>query len=191
MLLLAIYAGCAIAIGLIALVREPRMPTYWPLLVVAALPQIALVYGIAIPGSALISLVLVGAWGALDRAVSGAPLISIGMLANLLAMALHGGRMPIHADLVAGLGDASSVGAALAGSKDVVVSGSPILWLSDQFQISFQHITLIASPGDIVVVAGILWWLFLSTPAQRSRDHAYTPTSIPAQDGAPAVPPRR
>lgn len=190
MLLIAVYAGCAVAIGVVALLREPQMPAYWPLLLVAALPQLALVYGIAIPGSALISLALVGAWGYLDRAVRGAPLISVGMLANLLAMALHGGRMPIHTDLVAGLGAPSSVGTALAGSKDVVVSGSPILWLSDQFTVSFQHITLIASPGDIVVVAGILWWLFLSTPAQRSRDHAYTSTNISAQDGAPAVPPR-
>lgn len=191
MLLLAIYAGCAVAIGLIALAHEPQIPRYWPLLVIAALPQLALVYGVTIPGNVIISAICVAGWGILDRAVAGIPFTAGGMLLNLLAMAPHGGRMPIHIDLVSGLVDTPRIGAALAGSKDVVVAGSPLLWLSDHIPISFQQFSLIASPGDLIVVIGILWWLLRSTPAARRRDHAHTPTSISAQDGAPAVSSRR
>lgn len=191
MLLTSVYVGFAAIIGLIALVREPDIPRHWPLLLIAAIPQAALIYGVEIPGNVIISAICIAGWGILDRATAGVPCIAGGMLLNLLAMAAHGGRMPIHSDLVTGAAGQPALGEALAGSKDVVVAGSPLLWLSDHIPISVQHITIIASPGDLIVIAGILWWMLRSTPAARSRDHAYTPPSNPAQDGAPAVSPRR
>lgn len=187
--LLTFYACIALLCGLIALVRSPETPRHWLLLVIAAVPQIGLTYGIDIPVMVLVSAACVALWGIANARSGGLVIAALGMLMNLLAMAMHGGRMPISAALVAEIGWPYAVGDIIAGSKDVVVATSPLLWLSDHLVVDM--LGLVASPGDVVVLLGILWWLARSPATQRRHAHARTASSPQPQGGAPALSPRR
>jgi hypothetical protein len=185
--LLSFYCAIALVCGLIALVRAPRVPRYWLLLIIAAVPQCGLVLGIHIPGMVIVSAICVALWGMANTVIAGLPAAAAGMLLNLLAMALHNGRMPIAADLLARLGTQATPGSALLGSKDIVVDASPLIWLSDHIVLRAGPLDLIASPGDLIVVIGILWWLLASPEPQRSRDHAVSAPDRRPQAVAPAV----
>lgn len=177
--LLTLYIAGACFCGLIAVVREPQLPRYWLLLLIAAIPQLGLIFGIDIPGMFLVTAICITLWGISNHTISGVAITSIGMLLNLLPMAAHGGRMPIHIDAVSvHSGSTSAIGTLLVGSKDIVVSGSPLLLLSDHIPLVFNNFTLIASPGDLVVVAGVLWWLIASSSPQRRRAHAHSTSDL-------------
>lgn len=184
-----LYGGIALLCALIALVYLPEIPRYWPLLLIAAVPQIGLIHGIDIPWMVLISAGCVALWGMVNAGIAGLPLTAVGMLLNLLVMASHGGRMPIAVDLLASMGQLIEPGSTLAGSKDIVVTTSPLIWLADHIVI--DSLGLIASPGDLIVLFGIIWWLFRSPAPQRRRDHACAAPASHSQSSAPAVSARR
>jgi Family of unknown function (DUF5317) len=170
--LLTLYIAGACIAGFIALICEPRLPRYSLLLLIAAIPQIGLVYGIDIAGMFLVTACCVALWGLSNRAIAGIPVIAFGMLLNLLAMAAHGGRMPVHQESVQEhFGQSLALGTAILGSKDIIVSGSPFALLSDHIPLVFDNFSLIASPGDVVVVIGIFWWLIASSTLIRRRAH--------------------
>jgi hypothetical protein len=160
--LLVLFAIGALLCGAAAFIRMPQMPRFWLLLAIASVPQLGLLCGVEIAGMGWVSIATVALWGYANRRVPGVAVISAGMLMNLVAMALHGGRMPIHADVLTQLGAAVPAGTILAGSKDIVVDSSPLLWLSDHIVLGSGGHTYIASMGDFVVLLGIVGWLTLS-----------------------------
>ncbi|MDZ4719906.1 MAG: DUF5317 family protein [Roseiflexaceae bacterium] len=191
MILFVFYGITALVCGVAALFRSPRLPRYWLLLMAAALPQIALIGGIQDPLLTIFSAICLATWGLLNRTIIGLPIVSIGMLMNMLAMVAHGGRMPIDSAVLAGLGHTVEPGAILLGSKDVVVDGSLFLWLSDHLVIGTGKLALIASPGDVVLLIGLLCWIVFSQAAQRNDTYAQPVHHSRSKNSAPAISARR
>jgi hypothetical protein len=171
LLILAIVGACAGAA--LACWRPPRMPRANLLLAVAVAPQIAAMLGVRAFWAFLISSAAIGLWCFFNRAIAGVPLITIGAAMNLLTMALHGGAMPLHAGTIAALGQTIAPGTILVGSKDVIVQSSPLGLLADWlvFWVSSGK-AVIASPGDLIVIAGILYWLLVSPSQRKDQLHA-------------------
>lgn len=197
MTLLTLYALSALLGLFIALWRSPRLPRYNLLLVIAAVPQLGSLLQIDVPGMFLVSAAALAIWCLSNRAIPGVLVVGAGALMNLAAMALYGGRMPITADVLAALGQLAEPGTHLAGSKDVVVASSPLWLLSDWLIVMSEPFVLVVSPGDILVVLGILLWLILSPHEERQPEmltvHA-TPMPvepfarlIPGQSARPAL----
>jgi hypothetical protein len=156
---------------MIALLRPPRMPRYAPLLAIAAVPQIGSLFGIWIPGMFVISVAAFCVWSLCNRAIPGVLIVALGVVLNLLVMAFHDGAMPIQADVLAAAGEAPPAGSVLWGSKDVVVHSAPLASLSDWMIFSSGAHTLIASPGDLIAAAGILYWLLFSCSTKEGLTH--------------------
>jgi hypothetical protein len=169
--LFLLYLGCVLAGTTIALLRPPRMPRYAPLLAIAAVPQIGSLLGIWIPGMFAISVLAFCSWCLCNRDIPGVLIVAFGVMLNLLVMAFHDGAMPIHADLLAATGNAAPVGSMLWGSKDIVVHSAPLASLSDWMIVSSGARTLIASPGDLIAAAGILFWLLFSRSTKEGFSH--------------------
>jgi hypothetical protein len=191
MTLFVFYGITALLCGVAALFRSPRLPRAWGLLAAAGLPQIALIIGIESFWLALISAICIAIWGLLNRTIIGLPIVSLGMLMNMLAMVAHGGRMPIDSAVLARLGHTVEPGVILLGSKDVVVDGSLFLWLSDHLVIGTGKLALIASPGDVVLLIGLLCWIIFSQAAQRNDAHAQPVHHSNAKSSPSAVSARR
>jgi hypothetical protein len=198
MALLVLYLVCAIVAGGLAMWRSPRMPRSWPLLVIAALPQGAALLGIRMPGLFLISVAAIGVWCLRNYAIIGVPMMSLGIALNLLVMGLYGGAMPIQVHTMAQIGQPMAVGALPLGSKDIVVQSAYLALLFDWIVLSFSGITIVASPGDVILITGIMWWLLFSYKQEREESMptlAVTPTPIdnhdvrilPGQSARPAL----
>jgi hypothetical protein len=185
MIVLFLYLACALAAALIALWRPPRMPRYWLLLAIAAVPQLGSLLGIWIPGMFLVSVGAIFVWCLCNRALAGVPAVALGVIMNLLIMAFHGGAMPIYADTLAGIGHSFAPGTLLMGSKDVVVQSAALWPLSDWLVLPTGAATFVASPGDLVVIVGVIWWLLFSH--SQERDHpmlTYRAAAAPANQRA-------
>ena len=167
MTLLQLYGVCALVGAALAFWREPRLPRYNLLLVIAAVPQLGMLAGIRIPGMFLVSAAAVVIWCLANRALAGIPAVAVGLAMNLTVMALHGGAMPIHTETLAHLGLAAAPGTLLPGSKDIVVQTTLLGLLADWLVLRAGPATFVASPGDLVVVIGLLWWLMLSHSQER------------------------
>ena len=164
----------AIALSAAALARwrKPATPRGWPLLGLALAPQLVARLGWSTPGLFFLSIVVVFGWCLYNRDVRGARLAAIGIGLNLLAMAWHGGSMPIRIDVLAAIGVAAEPGALLLGSKDVAVLTSPLWLLSDWIIIRLPSGPIVVSPGDFLVIAGVVWWLLFSRPLAKEHDDA-------------------
>ena len=113
---------------------------------------------------------------AVPATIAGAPLalwphrrrlgtwvIFVGLAANLAAVIANGGLMPIErtsvaAALGAGRADRYALGAWIPGSKDVLVtraSGRAVA-LGDSIVVRAGRRGIVASPGDVVILAGVL-----------------------------------
>jgi uncharacterized protein DUF5317 len=142
------------------------MPRYNMLLAIAATPQIANMLGMRLQWMIVVSIVAIGLWCLYNRTLAGVLCITIGAGMNMLAMAFHGGAMPVHASTLAALGQTIAPGTILAGSKDVVIQSSLLGLLADWLVIHIGSKAIIASPGDLLALAGITYWLLVS-PSQR------------------------
>lgn len=189
MTILTLYLGCSLAGAALALWRPPRMPRYWLLLAIAAVPQLGSLLSIWIPGMFLVSVTAILIWCLCNRAVAGIPAVAAGVIMNLLVMAFHGGAMPIHAATLAQFGHTFVPGTLLMGSKDVVVQSAALWLLSDWLVLPVGATTYIASPGDVVVIAGIIWWLLFSHPREeRNRPMLIFRAAAPAEQRARLIP---
>ena len=110
---------------------------------------------------ATLCLVPVALWP--HRARIGVWVIFVGLLANLAPVLANGGLMPIERGTVVEAVGAEraaeyKVGAWIEGSKDVLVAdgGGQLTVLGDSIVIRFGEGGLAASPGDVVVFAGLL-----------------------------------
>jgi hypothetical protein len=182
---------------MLALWRSPRMPHYWLLLAIAAVPQLGSMFGIQIPGMFLVSVTTIFLWCLCNRAVTGVPIVAMGVILNLLAMAFHGGAMPVQAHVLASIGHTVAPGSIMLGSKDVVVHSTPLALLSDWLVLPFDAITVVASPGDMIVIIGILYWLLFSRTEKRDQlmmtllptppSFGHSTRLLPGQSARPAL----
>jgi hypothetical protein len=189
MSILTLYLCCSVAGAALAFCRPPRMPRYWLLLGIAAVPQIGSLLGIWIPGMFLVSVTAVFIWCLCNRTVAGIPAVAAGVIMNLLVMAFHGGAMPIHAETLARIGDVFAPGTLLMGSKDVVVQSAALWLLSDWLVFPAGTTTYVASPGDVVVMVGVIWWLLFSHPREeRNRPMLTFRAAAPLDQRARLIP---
>lgn len=167
MLMLAIALVGALCSAAIAFWRVPELPTYWPLLLIALVPQVGNLFGIHIPGMFFVAIAAVLIWCICNWQLRGASIVALGVGLNLLVMAFYGGSMPIRADVLASLGQVAAPGTVLIGSKDVVVEASALWVLSDWIILPLGRSMIVVSPGDLILVAGVVWWLLASHQAQK------------------------
>jgi hypothetical protein len=163
--------GAALS-GALAFWRRPRMPRFWPLLAVAIVPQVGNLVGIRIAGMFFVAIAVIGIWCAYNRDIPGTAVVAIGIGLNLLVMGFHGGSMPIRADVLASLGRVAAPGTLLAGSKDVVIGTSALWLLSDWIILALGAKQVVVSPGDLIIVAGVAWWLLFSRQPEKDQVHA-------------------
>jgi hypothetical protein len=162
--------GAALS-GALAFWRRPVMPRYWPLLAIAIVPQVGILAGIRIVGMFFVAIAVIGIWCLYNRDIAGTALVAVGIGLNLLVMGFHGGAMPIRADiLLHTFGVVAAPGTILAGSKDVVIDTSALWLLSDWIILPFGDKKVVVSPGDLIIVAGVAWWLLFSH--QPEKKHA-------------------
>jgi len=183
---LALVGGVLAAV--IAMIRTPQLPRAWPLLAIAAVPAGALLLGIQHMLLCLVAIMSLVLWGWRNWRLAGTPLLSAGALLNLLAMAYHNGAMPILDTTLRAVGQTAPVGDLLLGSKDIVIATSPVALLSDWIILSLgADRWVIASPGDLLLVAGILWWLWFSGAAQRGTHDIRSTTVLSHRHSAPTA----
>jgi hypothetical protein len=189
MSILTLYLSLALAGAALALWRPPRMPRFWLLLAIAAMPQLGSLLGIWIPGMFLVSVAAILFWCICNREIAGIPAVAAGVIMNLLVMAFHGGAMPIHADTLAAIGQIYTPGTLLMGSKDVVVESAALWLLSDWLVLPTGAATYVASPGDVVVIVGVMWWLLLSHTNEREKPMlSFRAPSVPLDQRARLIP---
>jgi hypothetical protein len=170
MLTLSIFG--ALLSGALAFWRRPQMPRFWPLLAVAIVPQVGNLVGIRIPGMFFVAIAVIGIWCIYNRDIPGTAVVAVGISLNLLVMGFHGGSMPIRADILRALGVVAAPGTVLVGSKDVVIDTSALWLLSDWIILSLRATKVIVSPGDLIIVAGVAWWLLFSHHPEKDQVHA-------------------
>jgi hypothetical protein len=164
MSLLLFYCVIALLVAVISLWSKPQFPRASFLLLVAALPQVASLYGVRHTALALFSLVFVGIWVFYNRTIPGIPLIMVGVSLNLIVMAFHGGSMPVLVETLERVGASVAPGTPLIGSKDLVVAETPFWFLADWITVfSLGEVKVTSSPGDLIVGGGICWWLLGSS----------------------------
>jgi hypothetical protein len=182
MIVLSLYLACALIGAAWAFWRPPRMPRYWLLLAIAAVPQLGNLLGVWITGMFLVSVGAIFVWCLCNRAIPGIPAIAVGVVMNLLVMAFHGGAMPIHAATLAEIGYAVAPGTLLMGSKDLVVQTATLGLLADWLVLPAGVTTFVASPGDLVVLIGVIWWLLFSHTSERLQPMLMYRSSTPAPE---------
>jgi hypothetical protein len=170
MLTLSIFG--ALLSGALAFWRRPQMPCFWPLLAVAIVPQVGNLVGIRIPGMFFVAIAVIGIWCIYNRDIPGTAVVAVGIGLNLLVMGFHGGSMPVRADILRALGVVAAPGTVLVGSKDVVIDTSALWLLSDWIILSLRATKVIVSPGDLIIVAGVAWWLLFSHQPEKDQVHA-------------------
>jgi len=188
MLTLSIFG--ALLSGALAFWHRPQMPRFWLLLAVAIVPQVGNLVGIRIPGMFFVAIAVIGIWCIYNRDVPGTAVVAVGIGLNLLVMGFHGGSMPVRADiLLRAFGLAAAPGTILVGSKDVVIDASALWLLSDWIILSIGATKVIVSPGDLIIVAGVAWWLLFSHQPEKDQAHAdiIDQTSLAGTSHAPVT----
>ncbi len=180
-MILVVAVAASVVVGLLrggclARLAELRFARGWLVLAAVAL-QYPLVYNLvgrtaiigvplALPMMAVsVLLVLIAVWA--NRHLPGVPLVGLGLVANLVAMACNGGWMPITPEALARLGHQSWVtpqGEVLKvwGAKNVVLAQAEtrLWWLSDVFVLSRPFpVPSAFSIGDVLVALGLFWLL--------------------------------
>jgi len=171
MLTLSIFG--ALLSGVLAFWRRPQMPRYSPLLAVAIVPQVGNLFGIRILGMFFVAIAVIGIWCVYNRDIPGTAVVAVGIGLNLLVMGFHGGSMPVRADILLRAFDViAAPGTILVGSKDVVIETSALWLLSDWIILPLGATKVIVSPGDLIIVAGVAWWLLSSHQPEKDQAHA-------------------
>ncbi len=113
-----------------------------------------------------------------NRRSRGMQIIGLGLVLNLAPMLLNGGLMPVTAEKLAEAGLSSRItdvhpGEAVPRTKDVLrdAGHAPLAFLGDRIVLPrgpVVHLHGLASPGDFVILAGVLV-AFLSPLVALSR----------------------
>lgn len=165
----------------------------------AALALMLCQYGVirASPSGAAVRIVVPLTMAAVPVALTslrhriGTWIMFVGMAANLAAILANGGLMPIERHtLVSAVGEVQAAqyktGSWVSGSKDVLVApdGGRLVVLGDSIIIRFGSAGIVASPGDLVVGAGLAVLAGeLSLAMQRRRRSAAMATASEGSAG--------
>jgi len=164
--------------GRLTAIGEAHLRLWW-LAFVALVAQILLIrvagdspslpWWIPLAHVASYALLLLVVWA--NRRTFGLPLVGIGLLMNTVVIAANGGLMPQAPETSHYRHPDAVVGEYLANSKTVLLprDRTTLWWLSDTMVIpSGTHLPLIASPGDLVLAAGLAATVYgLTRPAGR------------------------
>jgi hypothetical protein len=160
-LLAAIVVLIALVLGFVAGGRLDALGRislrYRPLVVLALLAQVG---GTVAGGPAYrwglgLSAVLVCGFLLLNRGVHGTGLVALGVLSNALVVGLNG-AMPVSPDASGRAG--ISTQALLAGGDarhELSRAGTRLPWLGDVVPVVVPYRPHVASPGDLLILAGI------------------------------------
>ena len=171
MLTISIFG--ALLSAALAFWRRPQMPRFWPLLAVAIVPQVGNLVGIRISGMFFVAIAVIGIWCIYNRDIPGTAVVAVGIGLNLLVMGFHGGSMPVCADILLRAFDVIvAPGTILVGSKDVVIDTSALWLLSDWIILALGGKKVVVSPGDLIIIAGVAWWLLFSHKPEKDQAHA-------------------
>ncbi len=137
-----------------------------------------------------IALVPIALWP--HRGRIGVWVMFVGMLANLVAITANGGLMPItRATVIDAIGAERAAqyeaGAWIAGSKDVLVASGEgrAVALGDSIIIRIGNGGFAASPGDVVVWAGLVVLAAEASIAWQRRPRIEAPTQAEAPNQRP------
>ena len=169
-LLVAAVIGILVGLALGGRLKNlGRLPLRWNALVFAALalqvvtftPLNFLPWDL-VPALYLLSNSLAAAWVLRNLRVAGMPLISLGALSNLLAIAVNGGRMPVDRLLLARTRGQAFADAVAAGRMptNAVISDSHtrLIWLTDRLVLPPPlPAPVVWSVGDLLIAAGVIW----------------------------------
>jgi uncharacterized protein DUF5317 len=175
--------GIGLAIGF-ALGGRPhrlaRLRLRWNVLIFLSLAlQVVLFTGLTIPGFVVtvvypLSGLLALAWLARNLAIPGMPCVLTGGLANMVAIAANGGRMPVDANLLARSRGITYVRDLAAGrvtsNSSLADSHTHLRWLTDQFLVPPPWpLPTVLSVGDLLIALGVVW---LIAASMRASDRA-------------------
>jgi len=125
----------------------------------------------------------------LNRRSVGMPLLTVGLIFNLLAISANGGLMPLSVDTAARFLPADALQKLQVGSrfssssKDILLPATAIVfpWFADRFvSPGWLNYRFVFSLGDILVSLGV-FWLLISRPvsikvsSERNKSHANRP----------------
>jgi hypothetical protein len=138
------------------------------LLLLAATIQIPVVFYGKFLNGPLLSTVLVTLWIFRNAHLPGSRWVLIGVISNGVAMAIHGGAMPLDPAVADQLG-LQATPYLLQGSKDVIGQADLWQWLADWIVVRTSLFILVLSPGDLGILAGLLHWSCACRTQRESR----------------------
>lgn len=177
-LLIAIVIGVALGFALGGrLGNLADVPLRWNALVVIGLALQVLLFGplnvlpaASLPELYLLSTGIAAVWVIRNLAVAGLPLIGLGALSNLLAIAANGGRMPVDAALLTQTRGAAFTRAVaehrVATNAVIADSGTRLSWLTDRFVLPPSLVVF--SVGDALISVGVIW--LIAAAMRTARD---------------------
>lgn len=170
----------------------PQFAHAW-LVVAAVLPQLLIFQIPATSGwfsDAWASAVLIGSqlillaflW--LNRHHGGVWILGVGVALNLLVISLNGGLMPISPETLRDLFPSVPMGNWQIGSrpgrsKNIILpfEDTRLAWLSDSILLpDWFPWTRALSPGDLVIVLGVIWILAVAAPRSDPQEAPAHPT---------------
>ena len=163
---LSLILSIALVIALIAIWRTPIIPSHWHWLGLAVLPPLAHVLGYPQPWLVIATIIGFSLWCWYNRAIIGLPIVWVGGAAKLLVISLNDGYMPLYQPTLTWIDLDIPVGTALEGTKVVVSEGGLLWFLGDWIPVATPFGYTIISPGDIILWAGLLIWLWFSGKKQ-------------------------
>lgn len=169
-LLIAIGLGLSLG-GRLTMLAHLRLRHRW-LLVLSLLAQLggAVVGGPAYPLGLAASALLLGWFLLANRGIHGLGLVALGVLANALVVGANG-AMPVSADASGRAGISTQSLLQSDDPRHQLADGHTSLrWLGDVIPVQLPFRPQVASPGDLLVLAGLAELLVVGmTGAARPR----------------------
>lgn len=159
----------ALAIALLAIIvivaapwqHRPLKIAGMPLLIGAGALQIPMLLDHRIAYAPAVGAGLVVIWAVANRQLPGARLLMFGAGLNVLAMLHSQGMMPLAPHMVASLPHLGAP-SLLAHSKDVIGTADVWQWIGDWMPLQLPSLTLVGSPGDLLIAAAVIYWACIS-----------------------------
>ena len=144
------------------------------LLVAAAVVQVGT--SLLAPGSGLartaalvLTTVLVALFVYGNRRVAGTPLMGLGLLLNVVVVAVNG-AMPVSVEAAARAGlDREQLGLATDVLREPATGTTTLAWLGDVLPVALPWLPQVVSPGDVLVAAGVGLLLVSARERQTPR----------------------
>lgn len=176
-----VIIGCFVAVAIVcSLLAAPWNGTK-PLttsnasfiLVLAGLSQIPTLAAGKPIFAPIVGIILIIFWIGRNTHLPGIWLLLVGVLANGLAMATHGGAMPLAPTAATQLGIEAATQTLLPYSKDVLGESAMVGWLADWLMIRTPGATFVVSPGDLCIFAALIHWAYACRMAAPTHSQPY------------------